>query len=85
VCDCHAPRRVATDLSSNPRLPLTPLRLLCAVGLALLYLLVSIWCVRAGRWPLMLGVVFTFAGVLIALCVALTRRRRPAPGERAER
>jgi membrane protein implicated in regulation of membrane protease activity len=60
-------------------MPITPVRLLCAVGLALLYLLVSVWFVRAGRWPLALGVVFTISGVLIGLCVALTRRKRPQP------
>jgi hypothetical protein len=57
------------------QIPITPERTLAAVGLALLYVLLSVWMVRRGQWPVAVGILFVFIGVLLGLGVALSHLR----------
>jgi hypothetical protein len=58
------------------QIQITPKRAGAAVGLVLLYILMSVRFVRNGTWPAAVGILFVFAGALIALGVALGRPRQ---------
>jgi membrane protein implicated in regulation of membrane protease activity len=66
------------------QIQITPKRALAAVGLVLVYILLSVWMVRRGQWPVAVGFMFVFAGVLLGLGVALARRR-PSRDSRTQR
>lgn len=52
-------------------------RTLAAAGLALLYILMSVWNVRNGRWPPVQGALLVASGILLGLGVALAGRKHP--------
>ena len=51
-------------------------RALAAIGVALVYALLSVQLVRSGILPVAGAIVFVLAGILFGLAVALTRRRQ---------
>jgi hypothetical protein len=58
------------------QMQINPKRALAAVVLSLLYILMSVWLVRNGRWLPVLGIIWAVSGVLIGLGVALSSRTR---------